>query len=82
MEFTSKAAMQAQYIKFKDNESEGEEDEGGDIAVVAPAVVPMLPPSSGGNCKRAYVGQLSSADLDNHLTMLLQEKHRRDLGVA
>ena len=56
--FTSKAAIQAQYIKVKDNESEDDEDEGDDIAVVAPAVVPVPPPSLGYNWKRVDVGQL------------------------
>ena len=55
--------MQAQYIKFKDNESEDEEDEGDGIAVVAPAVVPVPPPSSGANWKRVDVGHLSSEAL-------------------
>ena len=54
--FTSKAAIQAQYIKVKDNESEDEEDEWGDIAVVAPAVVPVPSPSPGANWKRVDVG--------------------------
>ena len=80
--FTSKAPVQAQYIKVKDNESEDEEDEGDNIAVVAPDVVPVPLPSPGDNCKHVDVRQLSSVDLDNHLTMLLQEKHRQDLGVA
>ena len=74
--------MQAQYIKFKDNESEDEEDEGDNIAVVAPDVVPVPLPSPGDNCKHVDVRQLSSVDLDNHLTMLLQEKNCRYLGVA
>lgn len=77
--FTLKIAMLAQYAKVKGDESEEEEE---DAVVVAPAVAPVPPPSPGANWKRVDVGLLTGADLDRHILMLLQEKNRRELGVA
>ena len=56
LKFTSKAAMQAQYIKFKDNGSEDEEDEGGRHSGGGACCCPRAPELAEGQLKACVCG--------------------------